>query len=157
MSYILGAVCHYLMLVSCFWLFCYVVNTFVLLVLNKHHIFTNPTKLHAAQLVMCAILPFVFVGICLLVEKPSYQIMFKDRMAILPSSHVLVFCTVTLPVSLSAGVSLTMLVAVVRRIRKVSSYFRSFLMKRRFIPLGAFHVTKAFKTIDNYLKYVISY
>ena len=119
-SFILGSACHYLLLLLCFWLLCYVTNTFLLLVLDKHHIFTSPIKLHVTQLILCAILPFIFVAICLFVEKPGYKMMFKDRMAILPSSYILVFGTVTLPVMLSAGASMTMLVAVLKRIRKVS-------------------------------------
>ena len=91
-----------------------------MLVLGEHHIFTNPIKLHVTQLILCTIAPVIFVAICLLVEKPGYKMMFKDRMAILPSSYILVFGTVTLPVLVSAGASLTMLVAVVRGIRKVS-------------------------------------
>ena len=99
---------------------CYVVNTFLLLVFHKHHIFFNPVKFHVVQLILCTIVPLVFVGICLLVKKPGYHMMFKDRLAILPSSYILIFGTVTLPVVLSAGASLTMLVTVVRNIRKVS-------------------------------------
>ena len=117
---ILGAACHYLLLLLSFWLLCYVVNTFLLLVLHKHHIFNNPVKIHVVQLILCAIVPLIFVGICLLVKKPGYHMMFKDRLAILPSSYILIFGTVTLPVVLSAGASLTMLVTVVRNIRKVS-------------------------------------
>jgi hypothetical protein len=93
---------------------------FLLLVLDKHYIFTNPIKLHVTQFILCTILPLIFVAICLFVEKPGYKMMFKDRMAILPSSYILVFGTVTLPVMLSAGTSLTMLLAVLKRIRKVS-------------------------------------
>ena len=72
------------------------------------------------QLILCTTVPLIFVGICILVKKPGYHMMFKDRMAILPSSYILIFGTVTLPVVISAGASLTMLVAVVRNIRKVS-------------------------------------
>ena len=116
---IIGAICHYLLLNLCFWLLCYVVNTFLLLVLDKHDIFTNAKKIHVTQLLLSTIAPFIFVAICVL-KKPGYHMMFKDRLAILPSSYILVFGTITFPVVVSAGVSLTMLVAVVRRIRKVS-------------------------------------
>ncbi|XP_028404494.1 uncharacterized protein LOC114527094 isoform X2 [Dendronephthya gigantea] len=114
-----GAVCHYLLLMLCFWLFCYVANTFLLIVLEKRHIFTNP-KLHVIQLMFCTIAPSIFVAICLLVEQPGYHMIFKDRMAILPSTYILVFGTITLPILLMSGASLTMLIAVVRCIRKVS-------------------------------------
>lgn len=99
---------------------CYVVNTFLLLVLDKHHLFYNPVKIHVMELILCTTVPLIFVGICILVKKPGYHMMFKDRLAILPSSYILIFATVTLPVVISAGTSLTMLVAVVRNIRKVS-------------------------------------
>lgn len=121
LCFIIGAVCHYLLLMLCFWLLCYVANTFLLIVLEKRHIFTNP-KLHVAQLMLCTIAPSIFVAICLLVEQPGYHMIFKDRMAILPSTYILVFGTITLPVLLITGASLTMLIAVVRRIRKVCQH-----------------------------------
>ena len=111
-----------MLLTLCFWLSCYIVNTYLLLVLNRHHTFMRPLKLHMAQILFCLIAPLIFVGICLLVDPPGYNMLFKDRLAVLPSSPNLVFSTITIPVQLSFGVSLSLLVSIARQIRKVSNY-----------------------------------
>ena len=119
---ILGAVCHYCLLTLNFWLLCYVINTYLLLVLDWRND-TNPRKHHVTQILFCLITPLVFVGICLIVKQPSYNMLFHDRLAILPSSPILVFGTITLPVQLSSSAALAMLVSIIRRIRKVSCYY----------------------------------
>lgn len=127
-SFFAGALTHYFFLAFCFWSLCYVINAYTVIVRHVHKVLYKKHKYHLIQLLICSFTPALFVALNIAIEKPGYETLFLDRMTSVFTTPTGEYVTFTLPIQISLGITISLLWAIVRYVRKVSKGF--------FMPCG---------------------
>ena len=117
--FFLGALTHYFCLAHSFWSMCFVANTYAVVVHHNRAVFKHPIKIHLMQSVLGWLVPAVVVASCLYFCQPGYKFYFMDLMSAGPASSEMAYFAISLPLTVTLGVSLCLLWSIVWHIRKV--------------------------------------
>ena len=117
--FFLGALTHYFCLAHSFWSMCFVANTYAVVVHHNRAVFKHPIKIHIMQSVLGWLVPAVVVASCLYFCQPGYKFYFMDLMSAGPASSEMAYFAISLPLTVTLGVSLCLLWSIVWHIRKV--------------------------------------
>ena len=117
--FFLGALTHYFCLAHSFWSMCFVANTYAVVVHHNRAVFKHPIKIHLMQSVLGWLVPAVIVASCLYFCQPGYKFYFMDLMSAGPASSEMAYFAISLPLTVTLGVSLCLLWSIVWHIRKV--------------------------------------
>lgn len=113
-----GALTHYFCLAHSFWSMCFVANTYAVVVHHNRAVFKHPIKIHLMQSVLGWLVPAVVVASCLYFCQPGYKFYFMDLMSAGPASSEMAYFAISLPLTVTLGVSLCLLWSIVWHIRK---------------------------------------
>ena len=119
LCFFLGALTHYFCLAHSFWSMCFVANTYAVVVHHNRAVFKHPIKIHLMQSVLGWLVPAVVVASCLYFCQPGYKFYFMDLMSAGPASSEMAYFAISLPLTVTLGVSLCLLWSIVWHIRKV--------------------------------------